>query len=89
MTKKKKDDEKCQKREERKIKYEAFMQKHKETLEFESVSSMELSDIEENEDVLEVRGGGHLDTFTQPKLFCGYRPHLFTYFDEMLYGSLY
>ena len=58
MTKKKKDDEKCQKREERKIKYEAFMQKHKETLEFESVSSMELSDIEENEDVLEVRGGG-------------------------------
>ena len=43
MTKKKKDDEKCQKREERKIKYEAFMQKHKETLEFESVSSMELS----------------------------------------------
>ena len=57
MTKKKKDDEKCQKREERKIKYEAFMQKHKETLEFESVSSMELSDIEENEDVLEVRGG--------------------------------
>ena len=35
------------------------------------------------------KGGGHLYTFKQPKLFCGYRPHLLIYFDEMLYGSLY
>ena len=30
------------------------------------------------------KGGGHLYTFTQPKLFCGYKPYLFTYFGEML-----
>ena len=35
------------------------------------------------------KGGGHFDTFTGPMLFCGYRSHLLTYFDEMLYGSLY
>ena len=36
-----------------------------------------------------VRGGGHYATFTRPKLFCGYRPHLLIDFDEILYGSLY
>ena len=36
-----------------------------------------------------IRGGGHFDTFTGPMLFCGYRPNLLIYFDEMLYGSLY
>ena len=35
------------------------------------------------------KGGGQFDTFTGPMLFCGYRPHLLIYFDEMLYGSLY
>ena len=36
-----------------------------------------------------IKGRGHLNTFMQPKLFCGYRPHLLIDFDEMLYGSLY
>ena len=37
---------------------------------------------------LDIKGGGHFDTFTGPMLFSGYRPHLLIYFDVMLYGSL-